>query len=86
MTYTLEHGYGLGAVVAGAGFLLNNEMGDFNGKPGRDRQHGIDRHRAEPRATGQADVVEHDTVDSGEGRQAVRGNRQLRADALLSTR
>jgi len=24
----------LGAVVPGAGFLLNNEMGDFNGKPG----------------------------------------------------
>ena len=34
VTYTLENGYGLGAVVAGAGFLLNNEMGDFNGKPG----------------------------------------------------
>ena len=34
VTYTLEYGYGLGAVVAGAGFLLNNEMGDFNGKPG----------------------------------------------------
>ena len=34
VTYTLEDGYGLGAVVPGAGFLLNNEMGDFNGKPG----------------------------------------------------
>jgi gamma-glutamyltranspeptidase/glutathione hydrolase len=34
VTYTLENGYGLGAVVAGAGFLLNDEMGDFNGKPG----------------------------------------------------
>jgi gamma-glutamyltranspeptidase/glutathione hydrolase len=34
VTYTLEAGYGLGAVVKGAGFLLNNEMGDFNGKPG----------------------------------------------------
>jgi len=34
VTYTLEAGYGLGAVVDGAGFLLNNEMGDFNGKPG----------------------------------------------------
>ncbi len=34
VTYTLEQGYGLGAVVAGAGFLLNNQMGDFNGKPG----------------------------------------------------
>jgi len=34
VTYTLEGGYGLGAVVEGAGFLLNNEMGDFNQKPG----------------------------------------------------
>jgi gamma-glutamyltranspeptidase/glutathione hydrolase len=34
VTYTLEDVYGLGAVVPGAGFLLNNEMGDFNGKPG----------------------------------------------------
>jgi gamma-glutamyltranspeptidase/glutathione hydrolase len=34
VTYTLENSYGLGAVVPGAGFLLNNEMGDFNGKPG----------------------------------------------------
>ncbi|MEP6618297.1 MAG: gamma-glutamyltransferase [bacterium] len=34
VTFTLENSYGLGAVVAGAGFLLNDEMGDFNGKPG----------------------------------------------------
>jgi gamma-glutamyltranspeptidase/glutathione hydrolase len=35
LTYTLEDGYGSKAVVAGAGFLLNNEMGDFNLIPGR---------------------------------------------------
>jgi gamma-glutamyltranspeptidase/glutathione hydrolase len=35
LTYTLEEGYGCRAVVAGAGFLLNNEMGDFNLIPGR---------------------------------------------------
>ena len=34
LTYTLEDSYGSGIVVPGAGFLLNNEMGDFNGKPG----------------------------------------------------
>jgi gamma-glutamyltranspeptidase/glutathione hydrolase len=34
LTYTLEEGYGSKAVVAGAGFLLNNEMGDFNLIPG----------------------------------------------------
>jgi gamma-glutamyltranspeptidase / glutathione hydrolase len=33
MTYTLEQGYGVKIVVAGAGFLLNNEMGDFNAGP-----------------------------------------------------
>jgi gamma-glutamyltranspeptidase / glutathione hydrolase len=33
-TYTLEGGYGSHVVIAGTGFLLNNEMGDFNKKPG----------------------------------------------------
>ncbi|HEV3163867.1 MAG TPA: gamma-glutamyltransferase [Isosphaeraceae bacterium] len=35
LTYTLEESFGSKAVVAGAGFLLNNEMGDFNLIPGR---------------------------------------------------
>ena len=34
LTYTLEAGYGSKIVVPGAGFLLNNEMGDFNAGPG----------------------------------------------------
>ncbi len=33
-TYTLEGGYGSHVVIPGTGFLLNNEMGDFNKKPG----------------------------------------------------
>jgi gamma-glutamyltranspeptidase / glutathione hydrolase len=33
MTYTLEQGYGSKITVPGAGFLLNNEMGDFNAGP-----------------------------------------------------
>ncbi|MEZ5316162.1 MAG: gamma-glutamyltransferase [Vicinamibacterales bacterium] len=33
-TYTLEGGYGSHVVIAGTGVLLNNEMGDFNKKPG----------------------------------------------------
>jgi gamma-glutamyltranspeptidase/glutathione hydrolase len=33
MTYTLEQEYGAKIVVPGAGFLLNNEMGDFNAAP-----------------------------------------------------
>jgi len=34
VTYTLEDAYGSRVVVPGAGFLLNNEMGDFNAGPG----------------------------------------------------
>ncbi len=34
VTYTLEAGYGSKITVPGAGFLLNNEMGDFNAGPG----------------------------------------------------
>jgi gamma-glutamyltranspeptidase/glutathione hydrolase len=34
LTYTLEAGYGSKIVAAGTGFLLNNEMGDFNAGPG----------------------------------------------------
>jgi gamma-glutamyltranspeptidase/glutathione hydrolase len=34
LTYTLEESYGAKCVVPGAGFLLNNEMGDFNLTPG----------------------------------------------------
>ncbi len=41
LTYTLEYGYGARAVVAGAGFLLNNEMGDFNAAPGLTTEEGL---------------------------------------------
>lgn len=40
LTYTLEFGYGNSIVVDGAGFLLNNEMGDFNPKPGYTDRNG----------------------------------------------
>jgi len=39
-TYTLEGGFGSHVVVKGAGFLLNNEMGDFNKKPGETNVRG----------------------------------------------
>ena len=48
LTYTLEDSYGAKCVVAGAGFLLNNEMGDFNVIPGPDRHRGTDRHSGQP--------------------------------------
>jgi gamma-glutamyltranspeptidase/glutathione hydrolase len=41
VTYTLEQGYGSGIVVPGAGFLLNNEMGDFNAAPGMTTEGGL---------------------------------------------
>jgi gamma-glutamyltranspeptidase/glutathione hydrolase len=41
VTYTLEESYGVKMVVPGAGFLLNNEMGDFNGKPGLTTETGL---------------------------------------------
>ena len=41
VTYTLEAGYGSGIVVPGAGFLLNNEMGDFNAQPGLTDENGL---------------------------------------------
>jgi gamma-glutamyltranspeptidase/glutathione hydrolase len=41
MTYTLEQGYGVKIVVPGAGFLLNNEMGDFNAGPGLTDEEGL---------------------------------------------
>ena len=35
MTTTLEHGYGVKMQSPELGFLLNNEMGDFNAVPGK---------------------------------------------------
>ncbi|HUF11033.1 MAG TPA: gamma-glutamyltransferase [Rhodothermales bacterium] len=41
LTYTLEYAYGSRIVVEGAGFLLNNEMGDFNPVPGLTDETGL---------------------------------------------
>ena len=40
VTTTLNDGYGSKVVVAGAGFLLNNEMDDFSSKPGVPNMYG----------------------------------------------
>jgi gamma-glutamyltranspeptidase/glutathione hydrolase len=50
-TYTLERSYGSHIVVKGAGFLLNNEMMDFNWYPGlttRDGKIGTEANQIEP--------------------------------------
>jgi len=40
-TYTLENWFGSKIVTEGAGFLLNDEMGDFNPQPGRTDSTGM---------------------------------------------
>lgn len=40
VTYTLEYGYGSAIVAAGGGYLLNNELGDFNAIPGLTNRNG----------------------------------------------
>jgi len=40
-TYTINWDYGSGVVVAGAGFLLNNQMDDFSAKPGVPNVFGV---------------------------------------------
>jgi gamma-glutamyltranspeptidase/glutathione hydrolase len=50
-TYTLEEDFGSRIVVRGAGYLLNNEMGDFNPRPGvtdRDGHIGTPANRVAP--------------------------------------
>ncbi len=41
VTTTINSSFGSGIVVDGAGFLLNNEMDDFSGKPGTQNQFGL---------------------------------------------
>jgi gamma-glutamyltranspeptidase/glutathione hydrolase len=41
LTYTLNTDFGSGVVVAGGGFLLNNEMDDFSAKPGVQNYYGV---------------------------------------------
>jgi gamma-glutamyltranspeptidase/glutathione hydrolase len=51
LTYTLENGYGSRIVAEGGGYLLNNEMGDFNPVPGvtnRNGQIGTDANLVAP--------------------------------------
>jgi len=40
LTYTLENSYGSRIVAGGSGYLLNNEMGDFNAVPGVTNRQG----------------------------------------------
>ena len=68
-TYTLEGGFGSHVVVKGAGFLLNNEMGDFNKKPGDTNVTRRHWHAAQPDRSGQADAQLDDADDGDRARQ-----------------
>ncbi len=46
LTTTLNGSFGCGVMVAGAGFLLNNEMDDFAVAPGRPNMYGLVQGRA----------------------------------------
>jgi gamma-glutamyltranspeptidase len=78
LTYTLEYGYGSRIVVPGAGFLLNNEMGDFNAGPGLTNEQGLIGTAAQPGAARQAHALEHVADHRREGRPAVHGDRFAR--------
>jgi len=41
MTYTINQNYGARIVLPGGGFLLNNQMGDFNAAPGLTTANGL---------------------------------------------
>ena len=77
-------GYGSKIVVPGAGFLLNNEMGDFNAGPGLTNEQGSSA-RSRTSRDRQADAVEHGADDRRQGRQAVHGHRHRRAAGRSST-
>ena len=70
VTYTLESGYGSAITVPGAGFLLHNEMGDFNAGPGLTDDGGLIRYPAESRASGAAHALQHDAEHRNQGRRA----------------
>lgn len=69
-TYTLNLSFGSGAVVEGAGFLLNNEMDDFSIKPGLPNAYGVIGGRANEIQPGKRMLssMTPTIVLSGEGR------------------
>ena len=75
MTYTLEYGYGSRIVVPGAGFLLNNEMGDFNAAPGLTDERGLIGTTANLARPGKRMLSSMAPTIIVEGRPAVHGHR-----------
>ena len=78
VTYTLEAGYGSKIVAPGDRLPAQQRDGRLQRRSRPDQRAGPHRHRAEPRAPGQADAVEHVADDHRQGRQAVHGDRLAR--------
>ena len=78
LTYTLEAGYGSKIVVPGAGFLLNNEMGDFNAGPGLTTADGLIGTEPNLARPGKRMLSSMTPDHRREGRQAVHGDGQPR--------
>ena len=74
-TYTLEGGYGSHVVIKGTGILLNNEMGDFNKKPGETNLTGDIGTPANLIAPGKRMLSSMTPTIVAEGRQGAAGHR-----------
>ena len=77
-TYTLENSYGNRVVVRGAGFLLNNEMTDFNPKPGVTTAKGLIGTKPNQIAPGKRMLSSMTPMIVTKGRQAGARHRQPR--------
>ena len=82
LTTTINELFGSAVTVAGAGFLLNDEMDDFTAKPGEPNLFGLVQGEAERDRAGQADAVRDDADDRARRRRpAVARHRRARRAA-----
>ena len=71
LTTTLNRSFGCGVLVAGAGFLLNNEMDDFAAAPGRPNSFGLVQGEANSVAPGKRMLSSMSPTVAWSGRQVL---------------
>ena len=71
LTTTLNRSFGCGVLVAGAGFLLNNEMDDFAAAPGRPNSFGLVQGEANSVAPGKRMLSSMSPTIAWRGRQVL---------------
>jgi gamma-glutamyltranspeptidase/glutathione hydrolase len=71
LTTTLNRSFGCGVLVAGAGFLLNNEMDDFSAAPGRPNSFGLVQGEANAVAPGKRMLSSMSPTVAWSGRQVL---------------